>query len=93
MYVCVCVYVSVRARVGVCVCVCELPEHIGKEGQSYSAGACSTFGILHATKLLPKGGNGSRTLDPVPATKFVAFYSDKLCMVPSVISSPYKHNI
>ena len=34
---------------------------------SISAGACSTFGILHATKLLPLVGRGGWSPPPVPA--------------------------
>ena len=57
-YVRVCVCVCVCVCVRVCVCV----EHLNRCKTSNNvfqfAGACSTFGILHATKLLPLVGRG-----------------------------------
>ena len=48
----------VRVRVG--VCVCGVAENPATKTFSVAAGACSTFGILHAMKLLPKVGRVSR---------------------------------
>ena len=41
--------------------------------------------LWHTTRneAIAKGGKGPRTLDPVPATKFVTSYSYMLYMVPS----------
>ena len=81
--VCLCLVV----RVVVCVCVCvHLSSSWDTGFATHSAclsfyiasinfaGACSTFGILHATELLPI---------PYLQLKIVTFYLCKLCMVPS----------
>ena len=45
------------------------------------AGACSTFGILHETKLLPKVGRDQGRVILYLQWKFVTSYQYKLCMV------------
>ena len=49
--VCVCVY---GPRLSICRAITG--QLVSVPNNPISAGACSTFGILHATKLLPKVG-------------------------------------
>ena len=56
--VCVSVCVSVRAWSPLLVMRASITKSKKMTTLTHSAGACSTFGILHATKLLPIGGKG-----------------------------------
>ena len=96
--VCVCVQMCVKMCVSVCACerssfighsasglpsLCfRMPVYTSTKQYNFSRGVQHLWHTAR-NEAIAKGGKGSRTLDPVPATKFGTSYSYKLYMVPS----------